>query len=137
MTNRERLLSMYTTNFILRYYPEIKQKSDDIDWKLHTARLVTYSNGNLTTDQIGKAVYESAARILEKQSDFNTELENLNNIFDLKDSWEQLLKVGIRTGWVNIIKQIYYQIINDTTIPDNKLYFIIKEKYPPLTDYLS
>jgi len=137
MTERERILSQYTMSFIHRYYPEWKQRSDEADWKFHTTRLVTYSKGSLTIDKIGQLIYKSSAKILEGESDFNTELENLCKVFDLRESWAQLLKVGIRTGWVNIIKQMYYKILNDTTIPDTKLYFVVRKTYIPLTHFLS
>jgi len=136
MTERESILSQLTTSFIHRYYPEWKQRSDNTDWKLHTTRLVTYSEGKLTTDQIGKLIYISSAKILEGKSDFKTELDNLCQEFNLRESWEQLLKVGIRTGWVNIIKQMHYRILNDLSIPDTKLYFAVRQSYIPLTKFL-
>jgi len=136
MTERESILSQLTTSFIQRYYPEWKQRSDEVDWKLHTTRLVTYSEGRLTIDKISKLIYQASARILEEKSDFNTELDNLCSIFDLRSSWEQLLKVGIRTGWVGLIKRLYYQILNDTSIPNERLYFVVRSTYVPLTKFL-
>jgi len=136
MIERELVLSQLTSVYIHRYYPEWKQRSDEADWKLHTTKLVTYSKGSLTVDKIGQLIYESSAKILEGVSDFNTELENLCKVFDLRESWEQLLKVGVRTGWLGIIKQLHKQILNDSSIPDNKIYFATREKYIPLTKFL-
>jgi hypothetical protein len=135
MTERKRILAQLTMNFIYRYYPEWKQKSDNADWLLYTTRISTYSS--LSIDEIGRYIYQSVARILEGQSDFQTELDNLCQVYDYKEGWEQLLKVGIRVGWVNMIKQIHFAILNDTSIPNEKLYYAVREKYIPLTKFLS
>jgi uncharacterized membrane protein len=134
---KEKLLGKLTLKFILRHYDEIKQKSDDIDWKVHTTRLIVASKRELTVDIIGEEIYKSSALILEMKSDFFTELKRLNEIFPLEESWAQLLKVGIRNGWVVLIKSLYKEAlkrINELSIEEIRDY--VNNVYPPLTIFL-
>jgi len=128
--DRKAILDKYTQNWILKYYPESKQKSDQVDQLFWTSYLVNYTN--LSAGEIGKLVYQSATKIMEGKSDLKTEVSSLNSQYGQAQAWEQLIKIGVRVGWVQQIKKLYYEILNDKSITETKLYFVVKEKYFPL-----
>ena len=127
-------LAEITKNYIYRYYPDVKQKSDLNDKEFHTTLLITKMN--YTADYIAKQVYESAARILSNQSTLQTEISRLstdengniitiewnNQTIPISWSWEQLIKVAIRQGWVQNVKLVYnnlkQQILSFNTIEE-------------------
>jgi len=115
-------LNSYTTSYILQHYPDIKQKSDLADKEFYTTLLI--NKLSLTADEIANKVYNASANILSGISTLQDEVEKLSKdkdgneiTFDwngqtvsTKLPWEQLIKVGVRTGWVQLVKQKYYEI---------------------------
>ena len=129
MDSREISLRKYTQYHIHRYYPEEKQKSDQVDWLFHTTLLSTKTS--LTVHDIAKLVYQSVAKILENQSTLEDEVKHLSEQYSYADSWEQLLKVGIRVTWLQTIKSKFRYILN-SKIPEEELYYVVRKEYPKL-----
>jgi len=115
-------LNSNTTSYILQHYPDIKQKSDLADKEFYTTLLI--NKLSLTANEIANRVYNASANILSGISTLQDEVEKLSKdkdgneiTFDwngqtvsTKLPWEQLIKVGVRTGWVQLVKQKYYEI---------------------------
>jgi hypothetical protein len=140
------LLNSKTTSYILNNYPDIKQKSDLADKEFYTSLLI--NKLNLTADDIANKVYNASANILSGTSTLDNEVnklsydENGNEItfewngqtLSAKIPWEQLIKVGVRVGWVNLVKQTYYQaksqIENFTTLEEIESFDLDSIQFP-------
>jgi len=96
-----------TTSYIEQYYPEVKQRSDISD-KEYWGSWLLARNPNYTTDKIYASVYQSVARILAGQSTLENELQNYPETERI--AWEQLIKVGLRVAFVQVVKQEYHQL---------------------------
>ena len=115
ITQKETLkrLQNQTKSYIEKYYPEIKQRSDVNDKEFWGSWLIYHFPDVHNSDSLYKKLFEASAKILEKQSNFQTELNNLQEItefeneeieFKYKIALEQLLKVALRQGWVQECK---------------------------------
>ncbi len=105
--NLLRHLSNITRKYIEKYYPEVKQRSDIADKEYCGSVLLTL-NSVYTTDQIYKDCANYASQILAGTGDLQTIVSSLPTVE--QPYWEQLIKVAVRVGWVNQVKQIYRQL---------------------------
>jgi hypothetical protein len=136
-------LVIETTNYIENYYSGLKQRSDIADKEYWGAWLITHFSNTYTTDNLYQKFFNSAAKIIEGVSDFDTEVNNLKEVTAFIDSdkeakypiaLEQLLKVAIRQGWVQSCKVEYklktQLISNATTIEDLQAIKLNFREYP-------
>ena len=100
-------LQAEATSYILRYYPDVKQKSDIADKEYWGSWLVA-QNPNYTTDSIYKSVYQSANNILSGTSDLATEISNYPQAE--QKAWEQLIKIALRVAFVQKVKEEYWTL---------------------------
>ena len=100
-------LSNLIKNYIERFYPEVKQRSDMAD-KEYCGSILLNLNTTYTTDQIYKDCANYASQILAGTSD----LQTIVSSFPATEQpyWEQLIKVAVRIGWVNQVKQVYRRL---------------------------
>ncbi len=141
-------LDILTTNYILKNYSDVKQKSDLADKEYFGAALLM-ANPNYTTDEIYRKVGEYANQLLDnfyKEIQEGTEhcpaiilTKFLDEILQkLPESerfyWEQLIKVGVRTAWVQLVKDKYRklkeQILNISTLDELKSVNITEADFP-------
>jgi hypothetical protein len=119
------------TNYIEDNYSPLKQRSDVADKEYWGAWLITHFPNTYTTDNLYQKFFNSAAKIIEGVSDFDTEVNSLKEVTTFADTdeetkysiaLEQLLKVAIRQGWVQSCKVEYNiktQLVNNATTIDN------------------
>jgi len=108
-------LVVKTSSYIFSYYPDIKQKSDLSDKEYFETYMKTT---NIDEKQFRHALINSASKIFDKTSDFNTELQSLISQFPSPiantNEWnfaiEQLFKIAIRVGFVQRCKNVHRQI---------------------------
>jgi hypothetical protein len=140
-------LDTKTTSYITSNYSDIKQKSDLADKEFYTSLLI--NKLSLTADDIANKVYNAAANILSNISTLEDEVNKLSYDEDgneitfewngqnisAKIPWEQLIKVGVRVGWVNLVKQTYYQVKSQietlTTLDDVNNFDLDSIQFPP------
>jgi len=140
-------LSEFITSYIFLHYPDTKQKSDLADKEFFTTLLI--SKLSLTADEIANKVYEASANILSNTSTLQDEVNKLSKdetgneitftwngqTIHASFVWEQLIKVGVRTGWVQLVKQKYYeiksQIENLASLNEVENFKVENSKLPP------
>ena len=114
-------LQTATKNYIERFYPEVKQRSDVADKEYWGAWLLA-QNSTYTADSIYKSAYQSALNILSGSgaSDLQTELSRYPQ--GEQKAWEELIKLALRVAFVQEVKKEYYakkaQIEQATTEAD-------------------
>ena len=94
------------TDYILSYYPDTKQKSDLFDKEYHAAALLMI-NSSYNSDQLYKLCGNFANEILDGMKTFEEILSTVPEIE--RFHWEQLIKVSVRTAWLQRVKYQYYQ----------------------------
>ena len=104
-TRKLQELQATAKSYIERFYPEIKQRSDEADEKYWLPRLLA-QNSTYTADSIYKSAYQSALNILSGTSDLPTEISNYPTAE--QQAWEQLIKIALRVSFVQEVKEEYY-----------------------------
>lgn len=123
-----------TTDYILQYYPDVKQMSDASDKENGESYLV-YKGLDTT------AIRKDIASLILANTDFQTALDTLNKKYNTNNDqmiaywFSQLLKIAFRQYFVFLVKQEYstyvsklQQATDVSTLQD----FEIKTQFPVL-----
>jgi vacuolar-type H+-ATPase subunit I/STV1 len=126
-------LSKKTSVYILKYYPDTKQMSDDTD-KENGESYLAYKGFDTTS------IRKDIASLILSNTDFQTALNTLNQKYNSNNDtmisywFSQLLKVAYRKYFVFLVKQEYatymQQIQQATSLPLPDLEF--KTPFPAL-----
>jgi len=100
-------LIVQTKAYIEQYYPEVKQRSDVADKEYWVGWLLSL-NPNYTISQIYALIFQSASKVLFGQTTLEQELLSFPE--QERQAWEQLIKIGLRIGFIQMVKQEYYRI---------------------------
>ncbi len=103
--------------YIEQFYPEVKQRSDMADKEYWGSWLLT-QNSTYTADSIYKTAFQSAANILNGTSDLQTEVSNFPTTE--QPAWEQLIKIALRVGFVQRVKQEYWALYQQVQAATNE-----------------
>ena len=96
---------MLTKDYIEKFYPEVKQRSDVADKEYWGAWLLA-QNPTYTADSIYRSAYQSALNIINGTSDLQTEVSKYPQAE--QRAWEQLIKIALRVSFVQRVKEEYY-----------------------------
>lgn len=108
------LLPIRTKKYIMQHYPDIKQKSDIVDKEYYGALLV--STGKYRIEEVYKKCLDIARSIINKETTLQDTLQQFPE--EEREAWEQLIKVAVRVGWVQMVKAEYKRALQEQRLPD-------------------
>jgi len=101
--------SQLVKEYILRYYPDEKQKSDLADREYFSAYLLMI-NQNYTFEEIYKTTSMLALQIYRGQITLDEAINQFPE--NEQKAWEQLIKIGLRVSFVQDVKIEYANFVN-------------------------
>ena len=135
-----------TYKFISAYYPDWKQKSDNVDIIFWSAWILNKSVDDWTKSKMEKTIYEKVAEYFDGSKTFQ---EILNDIVPVDSdhnydwngtkiqeqyAWAQLGKVAVRQGWVQMTKAIYSNYMTKFKNAESKDDLVYSIAFPGSTE---
>ena len=135
-----------TYKFISAYYPDWKQKSDNVDSNFWQAWILSKSVDDWTSAKIHKTLYDGIAEYFEGSKSFQDILNDIvpadsDHNYDWNGqkvqeqfAWAQLGKVAVRQGWVQLTKLKYNEMMEKFENAESKDDLAYSIAFPGSTD---